>query len=87
MQLFHWRSEALKQYGDGWIVVQALDIDEARAKVRVDADTHFWQGTWWSRDRDDEDDREEHTKFMKQIDADIAGEPETSNTLFILGSE
>jgi len=85
---YHWRSEALRQYGSGWIIVSGDDVAAARIAARAAAEAHFWEGQHWtSRDRDDEDDREEFAKFIALIDTDIGAEPEHSASLFIFGSE
>ena len=89
MRMFYWRSEALKQYGSGWLIACALDADEARAKLRDAAAATLKDYRSWL-DEDDEFDAEDIAKFKAQVEADLSREPSEPSghmALCIWGSE
>lgn len=83
---YHWRSDALKQYGSGWIIVSAPDVEFARELVREQAPTNFISQRDWLN-LADPDDKAELKEHLELIDRDIAVEPTVSAVLFINGSE
>ena len=87
MNLYMWRSEALKQYGLGWIIVPATaDLESSRRHARKSAEAYYWAYYDW-RDPADPDDAEQFREWTAKLDRDLASTPEEQSSLFIQGSE
>jgi len=75
MKMFFWKSEYLRQWGDGLIIVAADSETAARAIA--------WEEFWKDLDLRDEDDVAAAEKLFRQ---DLTPAPRTSAVLFIRGS-
>lgn len=86
--VYHWRSKALKQYGEGHLIAVASTAEHARTLIRANIEAH-WRNEMrpWDTPDTDEDDREDLTKFLALIETDLTADPEISDTLFLAGSE
>lgn len=86
MQLFHWRSQALKNYGSGYIVAMAETVEEARKNVLALAQAEIVNRYCWL-DPSDPDDKAEIEAKMAEFLADMQDEPSTDTVILIYGSE
>ncbi len=85
-QIYEWKSEYLKQYGKGHIIVLATNIEEAREKAMqsFDAfDREGWSHNYLENDEEDQNDIKNRKKLLKQ---DIKVDPEIKGVCFIMGS-
>ncbi len=91
MILHQWRSSALKNYGDGHIIVLAASPDEAREKARVAFQEWLRANREWLFDvatgEVHEWDRDDVAEYMTKFEADIAAEPQIRDTILIAGSD
>ena len=96
MNLYRWRSHALKQYGLGYIIVMAKDVDGARKGALIQYEHQLKQGGLYydcladsNGDFIDEDARIEFIEKMAVFKSDIEVQPDVIDTgiLFIDGSE
>jgi hypothetical protein len=86
-QIYVWRSEALKQYGLGYIIALGLDIEEARNVARfnfVDLIKDKWE---FLLPEYNGGESEEYDEKLQQLEQDISTEPEVVDRLYISGSE
>jgi hypothetical protein len=75
MQLFHWYSDALKNYARGNILVMAADVEQARALVREEARKWLLENKewWFAADGSVQpEDAEDHDEWWAKLEADIA---------------
>lgn len=91
MVLFHWLSDALREYTAGDIIVMAASVEDARADAETQAlaylrDAREW---WFLRDGTiDPDEMDDYQGWMERLRADLAKEPDTSSTvIFLCGGE
>lgn len=85
MKLFHWSSDALKQYRSGDILVIAADVAQARDRARAQFDAvcrEHWEWMYL-----DPEDREDIDARLAQFEADIMREPDVAETVFLMGGE
>jgi hypothetical protein len=94
MQLYHWRSVALRNYGSGYVFGIGRTVDEAREAATRAFDAYIrtddWRGDYFDRDGAfrDEDSREEYEKIVIQFREDIAVVPKLMSDAFVVtGSE
>jgi hypothetical protein len=87
MKTFRWRSDALKQYGQGHIIVLAANAEEARAKAKAQVDPWIRENREFMLPEFNSGDEDDYNALVALFEADIAGEPEEIETLFISGSE
>lgn len=82
-RLFTWQSEALKDYGLGYIIVVATNIEEARrfAKLEMDEYARKQQEGYYGLDE------YEMLELREMIYRDLSAEPKASLSLLIRGSE
>lgn len=89
MTIFWWRSEAMKQYAQGYLIAEAPDADTARAMILSMARMTFVErhshGNTIMLDLDN--DRDDLKTFKKLLVEDMTKPPRTSAVLFINGSE
>jgi len=78
--MFYWRSNVLRNYGRGWIVVAAPDVDAARYIARREWDA-FAKEQWHYLDE------EELAERRVAFEDEILEEPQQHTVLFITGSE
>lgn len=86
-KMFTWRSEALKQYAPGKLVVLAENVEEARLKIRAQIDPWIREHREWALPEYNADDEDDYIEIVAQFEADIAADPEEHEVLFINGSE
>jgi NOL1/NOP2/fmu family ribosome biogenesis protein len=87
VKLYHWRSELLQNYGDGWLIAVAATPEEAREKIRAGFEANDRERHEWDWHFDDEDARESRAKRREQLETDLRPEPVASDHLYIPGSE
>lgn len=92
MYLFHWDSQALKQYRTGDIFAMAADIEAARQLVREKAiDWLKEHRSWYFEPGDTDvvsaDEREDYDAWMALLDKDLAREAVVECCVLISGSE
>lgn len=91
MQLFRWRSTALKNYSDGHLIAMARDADFARDLIRLQAKDWARENREWWFDivtgEVDPDEAEDYDEWMAKLEADLAAEPTTGMVVMIAGSE
>lgn len=94
VQLYHWRSVALRNHGSGYVFGIGLTVDEAREAATRAFDAYIrtddWRGDYFDRDGAfrDEDSREEYEKIVIQFREDIAVVPKLVSDAFVVtGSE
>lgn len=91
MPLYLWRSDYLKNYGQGTIVVSAENVQAARELARTGFNRHFPERySWLYYDGQflDEDSRQTFEEYRQRFEADIASEPEElPGYVLISGSE
>ena len=80
MAMFHWYSDALKEYGRGQIVAIGDTVEEARENARSSYLTYIGGPNGFV-------DEEEYDERVALFEADIAAEPTADNAIFIPGSE
>jgi hypothetical protein len=82
--IYAWRSDVLRDYHAGWIIVVADDITTARAKAREHFEKWFkdpyWDAYW-------DPDYEDIPGKRVMLENDIACDPQIVDCLFIKGSE
>lgn len=89
-EFYSWRSDALKQYGSGWILVSAETVEEARARARLQFPEWLKQERSYLFGPDgapDELSEDQFTELMTKLDTDLAADPHIHQCLFIEGSE
>lgn len=74
VNLYHWRSEALKNYSQGNVLAIGTTPDEARDRVRK-AWPKFAEERWAWCDSEDEDDLATIENYRLEFEADLAVEP------------
>lgn len=91
MALYHWsRSEALKGYASGDIIVMADTLHEAREKAITHI--HDWlkenRSWWYASDGTLDLEGDEYDKFLQMLQRDLEDEPAIveTGTIFIRGS-
>jgi hypothetical protein len=84
--LFHWQSNALKQYSCGDIVAIGGTVDEARAAARALVPAWIAENRSWLSDSDPED-AEELRTLRALFEADLAAEPVICAAALINGGE
>lgn len=95
MKVFHWnKSETLKRYACGDVIVVAETVEQAREKAVTDfvawiekPESYYnfmvSSRVWW-----DNDDAEAYYELIEKFKIDISEEPiELQDTIFIMGSE
>lgn len=91
MTLYRWRSSALKNYGDGHIIVLAGSPEEAREKARVAFQAWLRANREWLfhvvTGEVNEWDRDDVAEYLTKLETDLSGEPETSEVFLIAGSD
>lgn len=87
MNIFHWRSNAMKQYGRGYVMAIASDAETAREMIMRRAKSEYIDNFSTYFDDSDEDDIRQLEEFKTKLKDDIDKEPDISETLFIPGSE
>lgn len=85
MNLYRWRSKMLKAWADGYIIVQAETIEEARSKIKGKA------FEWLKENKfcyyDPTEDGELMNEYLDTLDEDLAKDPEIMDVIFLEGSE
>lgn len=88
MNLYVWNSLYLKAYASGTIVVIAPSVEEARRKARINFEADIRERhEWLFLDPNDPDEQEMIEEHRAKFENDIASEPETTEVLFIGGSD
>jgi len=95
MQLYRWSSKAMAQYRSGTIIVMAVDVDAARAKVRAQmGETYRRKKLLVENDEPhfllaltDEAEQEDWIEWRDKVEQDIASEPRCDDVIFLDGSE
>jgi hypothetical protein len=89
--IYIWRSEALKQYGQGWLITTASSVDDARAKARNAA--YDWLRSsegydYWflANGALDEFFIDDHKRFWVLLTLDLKAEPERRQSQIIRGT-
>lgn len=86
--LFHWPSvKTLQNYQTGDIIVDAIDVDEARQQAKAYATVWAKENReWWFMDGEP-DEPDHFAEWMACLDADLAVDPVIVRVLFIEGGE
>jgi hypothetical protein len=84
MQMYMWRNEALKNYGQGHLVAIAETPEQARKKLRDGFFDYLKEHYGWMFDILDEEGIEEKRNL---IEKDLIPEPTVTELLYITGSE
>ncbi len=95
MNLYRWESEFLQRYANGYIIVQAETVEQAREKVLAGLDEMMEAYGGWSMVMDEhkgrygyEQDSTDYNRLRKTLLADLAEEPEhVTRVLWLWGSE
>jgi hypothetical protein len=88
MQIYRWDSELLQQYSQGDLIALADSPEQAREMLRAGLEGWIEENRPWEiHCRDREDDSEGYDKLVSLFEADIAKEPTTHKTLWMLGSD
>ena len=86
-QLYFWRSDYLRNWGRGWIVTTADNVEQARERARVGFAADYKYKNPFDHPDADDDDAIVYRGKLAEFEADIAKEPEVTAALFIGGSE
>ena len=93
MKLYYWSSSYLKDYSNGYIVVMASSVAEAREKAMAAFDAHYRERFGY-RDMPgtpdaNEDDIAHYNECRGLLVEDLAAEPKelTDGLIFVPGSE
>ena len=78
--MYVWRSEALKNYGLGWLIATASTPDEARSIIKDNAEKYILKQRSWYESEDVD-------HFIALIEIDLRLEPENYSVIYIAGSE
>lgn len=88
MNLYQWRSELLREYARGFIIVHAETIEEARSKIKGKAFEWLKENKFYNFDNElGNDDEELMKEYLETLDKDLAKDPEIMDVIFIKGSE
>lgn len=85
--MYIWRSEALKNYGSGWLIVDATDVDTARQILLEQASKWFMDHKVWDEEFMDDEEQEAMAEFIKLVMADLRAEAVIDDVLLIPGSD
>lgn len=89
MICYHWRSEALKNYGWGDCIAVGKTLEEAKTNARMAFEAHLRDRfSFYFGDLQDDYDREALEEKRAAFERDLSAEPETVETaLMIEGSD
>lgn len=93
MNLYRWESEFLQRYANGYIIVQAETVEQAREKVLAGLDEQLEAHRGWVMDDHKgryglEQDSTDYNRYREILLADLAKEPEhVTRVLWLWGSE
>jgi len=90
MNIYRWRSKAMRQYNSGFLISFGETADEARnrilAGIKPAAKEHFEYLFYPGLDSDG-DEFDTIQEWCDQIVEDLKGEPEVAQSFYIQGSE
>ena len=87
--MFIWSSEYLKQWSNGYIIVNAKDINEARERALgsfLERISKSYLGEMYM-EYEDQDDADSLIESYRTFVRDIGKRPKITNCIFIEGSE
>lgn len=90
MQMYLWRSRALRQYRTGHVIVMADSSRAARELARKEFQAWLREHRSWLFDQNGyvhPDEQDEVEELLGIFEMDIADEPTTEPVLLIIGSE
>jgi hypothetical protein len=89
--LYYWSSAYLRNYSNGYIIVEAGSVEEARRKARAYFEQHFRDRYCYltANEELDEDGLKRRSEFLELLQTDLEAEPRLveRGVIFIPGSE
>lgn len=88
--LYRWRSNALKNYSQGYLIAYAKSIEDAREFIRKEFTPWLIENHGWLYKDDlpyDDESAIEIEQFKERLERDLEVEPETKIAFLISGSE
>ena len=90
--MFYWRSEALRNWGRGYIIIEAKDVESARKKAMDRFELDYYSINSYQNETFDEfikniQDDEHYIEQRSVFENDISIPPDEREVIFIAGSE